>query len=152
MPVTSAQIVAAARSYKGLPFRHQGRSRLTGIDCVGLPLCVGDELHLLDKNGLIIQANLYHEYATQPIGRYVYDVCDKHLIWKPLRLLAPGDVVALMVPTVPCHVGIIGNWPEGLTLIHAYNSGKEPKVIEHLLDKKWHRRIAGCFKYPEVEE
>ena len=43
----SLAIVAAARSWLGVPWRHQGRAR-QGIDCAGLVVLVGRGLGLTD--------------------------------------------------------------------------------------------------------
>lgn len=152
MKLARKLIVATARKYIGTPFQHQGRLLGKGLDCVGLPLCVGEDLHALDREGMSITAQMYSSYGPQPLDRFVFDTCQKHLVWKAARLRAPGDVVSLMVPDVPCHVAILGDSPQGLTLIHAYNSGNQPRVVEHLLDKKWERRIAGIFEFPGVED
>lgn len=42
--VTRKQILETARRYIGLPFVHQGRSKETGVDCVGLLVCILQEL------------------------------------------------------------------------------------------------------------
>lgn len=149
MPVTRAQIVAEARKWLDTPFGHQQRLLHKGLDCVGLPMMVGEALGLKDKNGEAIHGRMYIDYPAQPLGRFVHDLCAKHLIDKPVRLLQPGDVVSVMVPSAPCHLAIIGQGRMGLTLIHAYSPTKA--VVEQPLDIKWQRRIAGCFYYPGVE-
>jgi cell wall-associated NlpC family hydrolase len=40
MPVVLNVIVSAARSWLGVPWRHQGRTR-QGVDCAGLVVLVG---------------------------------------------------------------------------------------------------------------
>ena len=47
MPADPDTIVAAARSWLGVPWRHQGRTR-QGVDCAGLVVLVGRELGLAD--------------------------------------------------------------------------------------------------------
>jgi hypothetical protein len=44
----SEQILAAARSWLGTPWRHQGRLKGVAVDCGGLIIGVGKELGLLD--------------------------------------------------------------------------------------------------------
>ena len=42
--VTRQQVVEAAISMLGVPFRHQGRSEATGVDCVGLLVVIGQKI------------------------------------------------------------------------------------------------------------
>lgn len=152
MTVTGEQIVAEARRWLGTDFRPKGRLLGHGLDCVGLPLMIAEALGLHDKNGVRLNGACYSTYSDQPLRTYVHDMCLKHLVVKPVREMKPGDILTLNVSTFPCHVAIVGEHPKhGLTLIHAY-SGGPGKVVEHLIDIKWRRRIAGCFKFPEVEK
>jgi cell wall-associated NlpC family hydrolase len=47
MRVDGEQIVAAARAWLGVPWRHQGRT-CQGIDCAGLVVLVGRALEICD--------------------------------------------------------------------------------------------------------
>jgi len=146
-----AEIVRVARTWLGTPFIHQGRVKGVGVDCPGIPLCVAEELGLKDKNGEPMTGRMYHNYTAQPVGTYVHDMCCKHLVRVGLSKMKLGDVVSVNMLTAPCHVAIIGEGKDGLTLIHAYDGGTH-KVTEQPLDEKWRRRIAGCFQFPEVED
>ena len=150
MPVSHADIIAAARKYLDTPFQDKGRRKGQGLDCVGLVLAVCDDLGILDKNGEPITRFLYMDYPSQPVGNYVHQRVHQHMIAKAVRAMQPGDVVTMAVPASPCHVGIVGENVNGLTLIHAYGGGPK-KCIEHLIDFKWQRRIVGCFSIPGVE-
>jgi hypothetical protein len=113
---------------------------------------VAGELGLKDKLGAALTGASYSTYPAQPMGDYVHQMCLKHLIYKPIRGMLPGDILSINVLTAPCHVAMVGADSAGqLTLIHAYNGGPQ-KVVEHLLDMKWRRRIAGCFSFPGVED
>ena len=48
MSVPREAIVAEARTWLGVPWRHQGWRRTTGCDCVGLVRGVGHALGLID--------------------------------------------------------------------------------------------------------
>ena len=50
--VTRTDIVAAARGWLGVPWRHQGRSR-AGVDCVGLVVVVCRSLGLSDHDSTV---------------------------------------------------------------------------------------------------
>ena len=148
---TRADIVACARTYVGTPFGHQGRQKGMLLDCVGLPLMVAGELGLKDRFENLIHGGLYTKYTAQPLGNFVKDTAARHLVRKPIDQIAPGDVLALRVVSAACHVGMVGDSPEGLTLIHAQNGAGE-KCVEHLLDDQWRSRIAGVFSFPEVNQ
>lgn len=149
MPVTREQIYETAREYLSTPFQHQGRLKGHACDCVGLPLMVADELHLVDKNGKPFKAGDNANYSSQPLDRFVHEECERRLLAKPIEQMQPGDMITLRVPDVPCHVAIVTSLQGGLGMIHAYSVSR--KVVEHVLSPKWISRIEGCFTFPGVE-
>lgn len=150
--MTGQDIVAEARKWLGTPFKAKGRLLGHGLDCVGLPLMVAEGLGLQDRHGQPLNGACYSTYSDQPVGTYVHDMCLKHLVAKPVREMKPGDILTLNVSTAPCHVAIVSeDHKKRLSIIHAY-SGGPAKVVEHLIDIKWRRRIAGCFSFPEVQQ
>lgn len=150
MPVTRKQVTDVARTYINTPFAHQGRVRGVGLDCVGLPLMIAEELGLVDTKGRQINGLLYHSYTGQPVDTLVLDCCIEHLMRKSVTQLRPGDVVCMRVETVPCHVGIYDEVNGQPWLIHAY-SGGESKVVEHGIDYRWRRRITAAFEFPGLD-
>ena len=149
---TRAEVIVCARSYLATPFRHQGRMKGVALDCVGLILCVAEDLGLLDKVGVPLLRTDYHAYGPEPKGRFVHDTCVARLNRKSALDIRPGDVLTLRIPTDPCHTALVGEIPgQGLSMIHCYAGGKAV-TIEHRLDENWHRRIVGVFSFPEVED
>lgn len=148
----TSQVVSKAREYVGTPFRHQARVKglRGGIDCIGLVMCVGEDLGLHYTDGAAITRSDYTQYAAMPVDSFVHEECCRRLVRKDKKALAPGDIVTMKVPYQPCHAGILTGTPNSLSMVHAYNSGTE-KVVEHLLDEKWLSRIVGVFSYPGVE-
>jgi NlpC/P60 family putative phage cell wall peptidase len=140
--ITRQQIVDCARTYIGTPFRHQGRIKGLGLDCVGLPLCVARDL------GLSVDwIERYNNYAPFPVDDMVLQECKRNLIEVSVEVMRPGDIICCRVP-VPCHVALVSELPPNLGMIHAYDPNR--KVVEHDLDFHWRRRIAGVFVFPEV--
>ena len=137
---TRAQVVAEARKWLGTPFQHQGRRRGLGVDCVGLVLCIMYDLGINDW------LDDFRVYSSQPVGHEVFDVCMERLNAKPVEQRQPGDVLCFRVPESPSHVGMVTD----AGIIHAYNGGRR-QVVEHGLDSKWLKRVAGCFSIPGVE-
>jgi hypothetical protein len=74
--VESAEILAAARTWLGTPWRHQGRLKGVAMDCGGLILGVGRDLGLLDFDT--------RAYGRIPDGRLLRAVCEQHLVPKPV--------------------------------------------------------------------
>lgn len=165
--VTRRQIVDEARKWVGTPFRHQGRERGKAVDCVGLALCVGDDLILSDVQGMPFLRSDYLNYGPQPVGRFVHEECKRRLVnlalldasgklvalpGQPMihgngpHFLDVGNLLTLRVPSVPCHVAIVSDILGGLGIIHAY-AGSD-KVVEHVLNTKWLKRIEGVFQFP----
>jgi len=138
----------------GTPFQHQGRLKGISCDCVGLAYCVAAELGLSDRNGNKIDANENANYASQPTDAFVLEECKRLLVEKTLDQMQEGDVLALKMPTIPCHVAIVsrlyaGTPNECFGIIHSYSPAR--KVVETILDPKTRNRIAGVFKFPGVE-
>jgi hypothetical protein len=170
----SAAVQECARRYLKTPFRQRGRELGKGIDCIGVVLCVAEELGILDKNGKPFRADDYPHYANQPFGDELQQECIKRLIVKvngnptnPL-VIKPGDVLSMRMPpeksfrrlfvqdkreTPITHLAIVTSINGMLGVIHSYNSeGVKRRVVEHRIDRQWMRRIAGVFAFPGVTE
>lgn len=133
-------LYAASRSYLGVPFRHQGRSR-SGLDCIGLLvrslLDIGRRVKDVTTYGPDPHHGLLEENLTREFGPS-HGKSD----------LQPGDIVSIAYARATRHVGIIGEYLHGgLSLIHTDQS--VGRVTEHRLDAKWHRRITGAWRPDE---
>lgn len=137
------KIVSTARDYLNTPFRHQGRVKGIGIDCVGLPICVARDLGIFvyDKNN----------YPPQPSGYLVLQECQQWLVQKPVVEAKPGDVGVFALPTSPCHTAILTDIGGALGMIHAYNRPPN-KVVEHRLSDDWRKSMVAVFSFPGVED
>jgi len=158
-------VIAKAREFLGTPLAHQGRIKGKRIDCVGLVLCVADELGLFDKNGNSLGRNDHLNYGPQPLGNLVHETTKERLVLKweasqktPMPELTPGDVLTIRNPSAACHAGIVSSLNGSLSIIHAYAVGPElpglrnkQRVCEHVIDADWRRRIEGIFEFPGVQ-
>lgn len=137
-------IVMQARSWIGVPFRHQGRSRL-GVDCLGLLACVARELKLCGSDGKPLIARDQLGYGHYP---------DEHTLRNELeRWLVSshnGGVVMIglfRVDGMARHLAIIHRAESGLdAMIHAYAPAR--KVVEHRIDERWQQACVACFSLP----
>ena len=139
--MTPAEFVAIARSWRATPWKHQGRKKGIGVDCVGFVVEVAREAGLMDVQEA---AN----YQRRPDGQTLRAKLNEHLIAIRQVDLRPADVVLLAFDKTDTHVGIIGDYPAAgeLSLIHAYLVAS--RVIEHRLDGNWRKRITGCWRIP----
>lgn len=142
MSVTASEVVAAARSYTGVRWVHQGRNR-AGLDCVGLIIRVAHDLGLseFDATG----------YGTSPngdLGRALREQC---IVQSPGTEPAPAMVAEIRFELEPQHVALIVPYHlGGLGLLHALSRFPR-RVTEHRLDADWRRRITGLYCLPGVE-
>jgi hypothetical protein len=156
---TRGDVERKAREYLWTPFAHQGRikGRRGRLDCVGLALCVADELGILDRHGVPLLRWDHANYAMQPLGEEILQICLDRLIEKPRtaagelpRILA-GDVLIMRVPSVLSHAAIASTVHGALGIIHGYGGGTR-LTVEHRVDHKWMRRIDSVFEFPGVTD
>ena len=137
-------IVAAARSWIGTPYRHQGRGR-AGLDCVGLLVEVANDMrHPVDAPTA---------YSNQPQGWQLTKPCDDQL-WKPKRQdkLIPGDLAVFTgwSPSEPQHFAFVGEGARGISIIHSFS--KFDRVLEQPWNKFWTKNYWCLYNLPGTEE
>jgi len=137
--VTPEQIVTEARSWLGVRWHHQGRSR-AGVDCLGMVHMVGV--------GCGLPRVTEPAYGRLPSGDRLVEELQRYCV----RCTEPavGLLAVFRFDGHPKHVGFIGDYLHGgLSLIHAYAINR--KVVEHRLDDAWRARIVALFDLPGVE-
>jgi len=139
--VTASDIIAAARQCLGAPFRHQGRSIETGLDCAGVALHVAQACgcDVLDVTG----------YGRTPANGQLESTLDQqpHLVRVPdIESRQPGDLLLMRFANEPQHIAVL----TGDSVVHAYAS--VGKCCEHILDNKWARRIVRVYRFAGVTE
>lgn len=111
MSVTTSQIIESARSFLGVRYQHQGRSREDGLDCGGLLLVVGRELGITELEFL--------GYSTAPDGetfeRLLNEQLDEII---PKENLQIADIIACDYGDGIQHTAFVTRI-EPLTVIHA---------------------------------
>lgn len=135
-----AQIVEIARTYIDTPFEWHQRLRGEGIDCVGLPICVGREAGVLPPDFE------FQEYGNYPQG--VVDLFAQFTIQIEKSEAGLGDLVVMAAGTrEPMHCGIIAELDGYPSIIHcALRWG----VTEHVFDSWWKSKVHAAFRYPGV--
>jgi len=142
--VTQNAIADQARLYIGTPFRHQGRSRIGGLDCVGLLVRIAKDLKLSEYDFSIYSAEP-NPAQFMEIARACPDIERVNL--KDRKI---GDFLTISLPKYPCHVAIISfQSTSEERMIHAWAGAGA--VTEHRLDEFWFSRVRECYRFKGVE-
>lgn len=138
-PLTEEQraaLIAAARSFLGAPFRHQGR-RPKAMDCIGL---LG-----LSFTAIGFPITPRTDYGRLPAHKKLQKELAAHLGEPVAGPPLPGDVVSMKWSGDENHVAIVTPHPErAFGLIHSYADAQ--RVIEHGADALWTDRITGIYR------
>lgn len=145
--VTRADVVAEARSWVGVPFRHMGRDR-RGVDCIGLVVVVGRALGLpvVDWQG---QGNYTRRGQGFDMVRHIIDTGTGLLV--PLRDAGDGDVMVFAEAGIPCHAGIRTTRDGRPYFVQALGKLSWMKVVETPLSD-WEAKARYAFRYQGMED
>ena len=143
-----AQIAEAARAYLGVRWRHCGRDRQNGLDCVGLLLAVSADVGYAEAASFDPGS-----YSRRPDGVTLTSILRNSLV--PVQEVREGSVVAFWIDAAdrPTHVAIVGKHPriEGeFSLIHSH--AKVRQVVEVTFDAYWRSRVAEAFAFPGTRD
>ncbi len=142
--LTRDDILAEARTWLGVPFKHQGRTH-RGVDCVNLlkQVCVG--LGVDDPTPDII------DYPRRPSEFMSFiKYLDDNLIKIKNRELKVGRVVAFKDARFPYHCGILGMREGEFTVIHA--AMRHKRVVEELyIQQGWDKKLIGVYEFPSID-
>ena len=134
--ITREAFRQAARSLRGCTFQHMGRTRDSGLDCVGVPYAAAV------LAGLSLPAT--PTYSCQPTGQDLLNglaqFCD--------RVADPADADVWQVPFVggARHVVVpVEELPNGTLCIHAWSNRN--RVVETV----WRRETAQGWRMRGVE-
>jgi NlpC/P60 family putative phage cell wall peptidase len=137
--VLREDVVKEARSWIGTPFRHQGRVKGIGVDCLGLVVEVYRKvLHVSMGNGVVYGRQPHLPTMMAEIRKWA-DPID----WEAAL---PGDILLFRFEKDPMHFGI--RTDRGF--IHSY-AGGQAIVIEHNLSEDWIERITSAFRLKELQ-
>lgn len=134
-----ARVVAAVEGWLDTPFRHQGRIKGIGVDCIGLAAGVAREL------GIAVVDEL--DYSRTPEAARMMFALGRHLprLTAPAgeRIgdsLQPGDVVLFSWHGSATHVGIF----TGDRFVHAYEPAG--KVVAMTATRALRRRVVAAWR------
>lgn len=132
------QLADAARKYKGVKWKHIGRT-IFGLDCCGLIL--------VSCRDLGYDFEEVTPYQRIPSGYDIVRECERYLVRGDRQEIVPNDVILFRQNVYPAHMGVIGQLNGQLSLIHAY--AKVGRVVEEYFDPVWRDQMTHVFKLPE---
>ncbi len=145
---TREEIVAEARTWLGVKFRHQGRNR-AGIDCAGLIEIVGQKFGLVGQQPWL-------NYDRLPDENKLIETVRAHLDEKPLVDWLPGDCVVMRDLDIlwPMHMAMLYEYRPGVRLPVAviHSNARRKRVVEHRMPPFWTQKITKCFQYRGLED
>lgn len=124
----AAAFVAAARALQGARWRHRGR-KPWALDCIGLVVLAGTRagLNVQDETG----------YGREPWDDRLCKGCRERFgAPRPASEARLGDIAIIRWGKAePSHMGIVGDHPHGLSLIHVHNlhGWREQRIDERML-------------------
>lgn len=146
--VARADIVAAARSWIGTPYRHQGACKGAGADCLGLVRGVWRELYGEEPEAPPAYTADWAEGpgADGSINETMVEAARRHLVEIGIAEAREGDVVLFrMRPRGPAkHAGVLSGADR---MVHAWSGHA---VVETTLGRWWRARMAYAFRFPGV--
>lgn len=129
-------IVAEARTWLGVPWRHQGRSR-TGVDCAGLVVQVARALELADYDTTA--------YSRRPQGQGFVAHFQGQMDGVAIPQAQAGDVLIFADQAYPCHCGFLTEWRDRPHLLHAHATRRQ--VIEEPYTGEWPAKVKFAFRF-----
>ena len=133
-------LIAEARTYLGVPWKHQGRNK-KGVDCVGFII--------LALKKVKVKVNVIKGYARRPDGKRLKEIMDNQpnltVTQPPYK---PGDIVLFRIRKDPQHIALLTGTENQLNMIHSFNGG-EKKVVEHIFADYWKEKIVAVYRLNE---
>lgn len=144
MTSINMRVLSIAEGWIGTPYRHQASTQGVGCDCLGLVRGIWRALYGSEPENLPAYAP---DWAERSGEDRLLEAANRHFI--PLENFAtaePGDLLVFRFRAhfAAKHLGLLA--PDA-HFIHAY---EQAAVIRSALVPAWQRRIAGCFRFPEM--
>lgn len=139
---TAEIVVREALSWVGTPYRHQGRKKGVGCDCIGLVLGVWRAVY---GSAPELPGPYAPDWAEAGGEESLLAGIRRNFPEKAFRETTAGDLLIFRWrPHLPAkHAGIL---IEQDRFVHAYEG---MAVSLSALAPQWRRRIAGVFAFPE---
>lgn len=130
-----------ARSLVGIVYRHQGRSAVSGVDCIGVPLVVATALGITKFD--------ITNYGRRPdVIAFKRAMLDWGCRPVPYGERASGDVLQMSFPRWPVHCGVVDLGADGVEwLVHSMASRR--KVVREQLSQLRDAQVSCAWRFPD---
>jgi NlpC/P60 family putative phage cell wall peptidase len=147
-PANPEAIVAAARSWLGTPYLHQGSLRGVGCDCLGLVRGIWRDLLGAEPEDVPPYAA---DWAEASGRETLAEAALRHLRPVAVEKAAAGDVLLfrwrMHVPAKHCAILTGALAERSSTIIHAHEGCA---VSEVALTGWWRRHVSHAFSFPQT--
>lgn len=140
MMIKRTLVSLIVKTFLGTRYKHQGRLKGVGLDCLGVVVELMKELNIYKGGDKI-------NYSRYPDGHELYNSCKEWLVEKPINQMQEGDVLLMRFNEEPQHLAVL---VDNNNIVHAYIMSK--KVVLHRLDEEWKSRIIAVFEFKEIEK
>ena len=141
--MTSALIIAHARSWIGTPYMHQASLRDVGCDCLGLLRGVWREIYGQEPCAVSPYSS---DWAEASSHEALADAARHYLLEIPITEFGSGDVILFRwrcgSPAKHCAIATSGN-----AMVHAHDGAS---VAEVAIGPWWRRHLAYAFRFPVI--
>jgi len=139
--MTRDEVVAEARKWDRVPWRHQGRSE-TGVDCVGLGVVVAQAfgVNLQDRT----------DYPREPSDLSMLAHIRQFTVRVPFGGNLVGTIGLFRGSIFPCHIGIFS---ERMGVTHVIHSRADMRRVieEPFIDGERDLKLVEIRAFPELE-
>ncbi|MBS3650793.1 C40 family peptidase [Pseudaminobacter sp. 19-2017] len=138
----AAAVVAEVLTWIGTPYRHQGRRKGVGCDCLGLVIGVWTAVYGIAPEE---PGSYSADWAEAGGEDRLLEAARRWFREKSPAQAAPGDLLLFRWrKELPAKHAAILSAPD--RFVHAYEG---TAVVESALVPQWRRRIAGVFAFPD---
>jgi cell wall-associated NlpC family hydrolase len=134
---TAQEFVDEVTSYRGVKFRHMGRSKVTGVDCVGLVVA--------SMRSVGIAVEDMAQYPRFPINEIFSGMIDKQTVAVTVDSIRLGDLLKFKWTVEPQHIAVVTE-VNPLRITHAYS--QVGAVVTNDLDTHWMRLFTEARRIP----
>jgi NlpC/P60 family putative phage cell wall peptidase len=145
--LTRHDVVAEARSWIGTPYRHQGRLKGVGVDCLGLIVGVARALGLADKDA--------DGYGAIPSDNRLRAALEAEMDRVPTGSLREADVLLIAWKRWPAHLAIATETAPAIRIVDALRT--VGRCCEYRAPEEWFAaapgggpRLVGVYRFRGV--
>lgn len=141
-------IVREARAWIGTRYRHQGRARGVGVDCIGLVGGVALAVGVPNASDWFANPNM-HNYARTPDRALLLSACARFFDPVALPQAREGDVLLFSLEGQPRHFALLVD-AYRQRIVHAYALLAARRVVEQGLPIA-RATVLAAYRYKGVE-